>query len=115
MVENAGELPDNLKQEHSKICAEIRKVLDGTKGIDALQMEGALSPRPKKLIALAAALALQREHGIVASCVADCLNAGVTREEIMEALRLAILMAEIPAETYTAIVREAIDAFEGLD
>jgi len=34
------------------------------------------------------------------------------REEVTEVLRQAILMAEIPAETYTRIVRDAIDAFE---
>jgi len=44
--------------------------------------------------------------------VIECLEAGATREEAMEVLRQAILMAEIPAETYTRVVREAIDSFE---
>jgi len=47
----------------------------------------------------------------MASCVADCLRAGATPEEIMEVLRLATVMAECPGDTYRAIVQEVIDAF----
>jgi len=69
-----------------------------------------LSPKTRGLAALGCALALRREDSI-ASCVADCLRAGATPEEIMEVLRLATVMAECPGDTYRAIVQEAIDAF----
>jgi len=52
---------------------------------------------------------------VVASCVIECLKTGATREEITEALRLAILMAEVPVEVYGRIVNEAIDDFKSQD
>jgi hypothetical protein len=36
------------------------------------------------------------------------LKVGATREQIMEVLRLAILMAEIPADIYDTIVRSSL-------
>lgn len=112
MVENTNGLPDESKRGHEEICEEIREVLDGTKDVRALRRKGALSPKLEKLVALGSVIASQRERDVVASCVIECLEAGATREEAMEVLRQAILMAEIPAETYTRVVREAIDSFE---
>jgi len=112
MLENANEIPDKDKQKAEEIYSEIRELQEGIKSPDAFAKEGTLSPRLKKLIALGSAIASQREHDVVASCVTDCLEAGAMREEVTEVLRQAILMAEIPAKTYTKIVRDAIDAFE---
>ena len=76
--------------------------------------KGMLSARLKNLIALGSALAGQQSQ-YVASCVKESLRAGATRGEIMEVLRLAIVMAEIPAEHYTEIVQSAIKIFEAED
>ena len=73
---------------------------------------GTLAPKLKGLIGLGAALAGQRDHEFVETCVIECLRVGATRNEIMEVLRQAILMAEIPAETHTRIVRDSVEAFE---
>lgn len=115
MVENPNDFPDNLKQKYVEIYAEIREIIDGTKSVDELKGTGALSPKLRELIALGSAIATKRGRDTVVSCVTDCLKAGASREEIMEVLRLAILMAEVPAETYDMIVREAIDGFENQD
>ena len=112
MLENANEIPDEDKQKAEEIYSEIRELQEGTKSPNAFAKEGTLAPRLKNLITLGSAIASQRERDVVASCVIDCLEAGAIREEVMEVLRQAILMAEIPAETYTKIVREAVDAFE---
>jgi len=115
MVENPNDSPDKLKQKYAEIYAEIREIIDGTRSVDELKGKGALSPKLRELIALGSAIATKRGRDTVVSCVDDCLKAGASREQILEVLRLAILMAEVPAETYDTIVHEAIDGFESQD
>jgi alkylhydroperoxidase/carboxymuconolactone decarboxylase family protein YurZ len=112
MLENMNDFPDQEKQQIDKICELIREVLDGIKSPDTLTKEGTLGLRLKKLISLGSAIASQCERDVIASRVTDCLEACATPDEVKEVLRQAILMAEIPAETYTRIVHGAIDAFE---
>lgn len=108
MVENSNNFPDNLKQKYTEIHAEIREIIDGTKSVDELKDMGALSPKLRDLIALDSAIATKRGRDTAVSCVTDCLKVGATREQIMEVLCLAILMAEIPAEIYDTIVRSSL-------
>ena len=115
MAENPNDSPDELKQKYAEIYAEILKIINGRRSVDECEDKGALSSELRNLIALASAIATQRDRDTVVSCVADCLKTGASREQIMEVLRLAILMAEVPAETYDTIVREAIDNFERQD
>jgi AhpD family alkylhydroperoxidase len=115
MVENSNDSPDDLKQKYTEIYAEICEIIDGTRSIGEIKGTGALSPKVRELIALGSAIATQRGRYTVVSCVHDCLKAEVSREQIFEVLRLAILMAEVPAETYDTIVREALDSFESKD
>lgn len=112
MTESGSDVPNEDQQRVEEIHSEIRELQEGTKRPDAFAKGGTLSPKLKGLIGLGAAVAGQRDHEFVETCVIECLRAGATRDEIMEVLRQAILMAEIPAETYTRIVRDAIDAFE---
>lgn len=112
MTENASDVPNEDQQRVEEIHSEIRELQEGTKSPDAFAKGGTLAPKLKRLIGLGAAVAGQRDHEFVETCVIECLRAGATRDEIMEVLRQAILMAEIPAETYTRIVCDAVDAFE---
>jgi alkylhydroperoxidase/carboxymuconolactone decarboxylase family protein YurZ len=115
MIENMNSVPNEKKQKIDEICEQIREVLEGTKDVSALRREGSLSPKLEKLIALGSVIANKRDRDVVVSCVIECLKTGATREEIMDVLRQVILMAEVPAETYDTIVREAIDGFESQD
>lgn len=115
MLENTNNVPNEEKQKIDEICEQIREVLEGTKDVGALRREGSLSPKLEKLIALGSVITNQRDRDVVVSCVIECLKTGATREEIMDVLRQAILMAEVQAETYDTIVREAIDGFENQD
>ena len=112
MFENTNDFPDQERQQINDICKLIHEVLDGIKSPDTLTKEGTLGLRLKKLIALGSAIANQHERDVIASRVTDCLEACATPDEVKEVLHQAILMAEIPAETYTRIVHDAIDAFE---
>jgi len=112
---NPNNFPDNLKQKNAEIYAEICEIIDGRRSVDELKGTGTLSPKLRELIALGSTIATKRGRNTVVSCVADCLKAEASREQILEVLRLAILMAEVPAETYDTIVREAIGRFESRD
>ena len=99
---------DMTGQKTDEISKEILKMLDGSPQDVKKYDKEALPSKLRNLISLAAALAFQRSQERVSSCVIDCCKTGANSEEIMEVLRLAIVMAEIPAEEYTAMVRMAI-------
>jgi AhpD family alkylhydroperoxidase len=70
---------------------------------------GALTVLEKELMALAIGLALRCENCIYAHVQAS-LNAGATREQILEAAGVAVLMQGGPTYTYLPRVIEALDA-----
>jgi len=61
--------------------------------------DGALTRKNKKLIAIAIAAALRDQHAVHAQ-MAGAKNLGVTKAEIEEALRVAFLLAGMPAYVY---------------
>ena len=75
---------------------------------------GAISVKHKELIALAIAIA-KRCDDCIAYHVHDALHAGATREEILEAAGVAVLMGGGPAMMYSCRVYEALEQFEGRD
>jgi len=69
-------------------------------GIDQMVWaDGALSKKTKKIIAIAIAGALRDGHAVRAQ-MAGAKSLGVTREEIEEGLRVAFLLAGMPAYVY---------------
>jgi AhpD family alkylhydroperoxidase len=74
--------------------------------------EGALSVREKELMALAIGLAVR-----CAPCinlhVEKCLKAGATREQILEAAGVAVMMQGGPSYTHVPLVIRALDHLEG--
>ena len=73
--------------------------------------EGELSTKVKQLIALAIGITV-RCDGCIAYHVHDAIRAGATRQEIMEAIGVAILMGGGPARVYACEAMEALDQFE---
>lgn len=78
----------------------------------ALMKEGALSVREKELIAMAIGLAVRCEPCINLH-VDKCLKAGATREEILEAAGVAVVMQGGPSFTHVPEVIHALDHLEG--
>lgn len=78
---------------------------------EAASGAGALDARTKELIALAIAVTA-RCDGCIAFHTNDCLAAGATREEIMDALGVAVLMGGGPSVIYATHVVEALEQFE---
>ena len=77
----------------------------------ALMKEGALSVREKELIALGIGVAVRCVPCIYLH-VQKCLQAGATREQILEATGVAVMMQGGPSFTH---VPEVIHALEQLD
>ena len=71
---------------------------------------GALDTKSKELIALAISIALRCDD-CVAHHTFDALEAGATREEIADALGVAILMAGGTGVVYATHAIEAVDQF----
>ncbi len=71
-----------------------------------------LLPKSRELIALAAAIAHQRELHVVALCVRRALAVGATPENVLQVVCQATQMAELPIDDYEAAARRGIQAFE---
>lgn len=61
--------------------------------------DGALTRKTKKLIAIAIAASLRDQHAVRAQ-LAGAKNLGLTKKEVEEALRVAFLLAGMPAYVY---------------
>ena len=112
IVENGNGPARGSEQRHEEICRKIQDVLQGKEDTDAIHTPGALPPKLERLIALASALATQQDFDIVTIAVNACLEARATPGEIIHVLEQTILMAEIPALAYRAVVRKAVDAVQ---
>lgn len=76
--------------------------------------DGTLSSKTKELIALGIAIAV-RCDGCIAYHVHDALEAGASRDEVVGAIGVAILMGGGPALMYAAEAYEALQQFEQLE
>jgi AhpD family alkylhydroperoxidase len=77
----------------------------------AATAEGNLSPKVKELIALGIAISA-RCGGCLTYHVRGALDSGATRQEILEAIGVAILMGGGPAAVYGSEALEALEEFE---
>ena len=81
-------------------------------GLPNAGTKGALDEKTKELISLAVA-ATTRCDGCIAIHTAKALEAGATREELLEALAVAIAMNAGAATIYSSRVLEAYDQLSG--
>lgn len=95
---------DALKQGHPDVMSAFH-TLDS-----CATKDGALSGKAKELIALAIAITV-RCDGCLAYHAKACAKKGATREEIVEAIGVAVLMGGGPSVIYGS---EALEAFDAL-
>lgn len=98
------------------LIGKMSKELPGTvSGFSKLHKEalteGALSTKMKELIALAIGISAGCE-GCISFHVHDALQAGASRQEILETIGVAILMGGGPSMIYGAEALDALDQFE---
>lgn len=101
----------NTKAIMKEMGRDIPETMQAFTGLHhAAASDGILDAKMKELIALAIAVNV-RCDGCIAFHVNDALAAGASREEIMEALGVAILMGGGPAMMYAAEAVEALEQF----
>jgi AhpD family alkylhydroperoxidase len=95
--------------DYSQASPDVMKSFMGLH--HAAGSDGVLDAKTKELIALSIGVVV-RCQGCIAFHVHDALKAGATREEIIEALDVAVLMGGGPALMYVMEAIEALDQFE---
>ena len=92
--------------------AETPEVVNGFMGMFAKIMKpGALDVKQKELIALAVGVAMRCKPCIILH-VQKALQAGATREEILEAVGVTVMMGGGPTYTHVPEVLRALDDLE---
>jgi AhpD family alkylhydroperoxidase len=91
--------------EKQKIMAgQLPEVMNALSGLHSVVVkDGALSARTKELMMVGIAVALRCEYCLWKH-VPEAVKLGATREEIMEAVSTAIVMAGGPAVAYGSVV-----------
>ncbi len=79
--------------------------------MDKVLEENHLDLKTKELLALTCGITARCKY-CIGLHTQKALNAGATREEILEAAFVAIMMGGGPALTYIAEVKKALDEFE---
>ena len=102
----------HIKRNMLKLRGDIPEVMASFGGLhDSASTDAALDTKTKELIALAIAVA-SRCDGCIAFHTHDVLKAGATKQEIAEALGVAVLMGGGPAVMYASHVVDAVDQFQ---
>jgi uncharacterized protein YqgV (UPF0045/DUF77 family)/alkylhydroperoxidase/carboxymuconolactone decarboxylase family protein YurZ len=104
--------PSASRREEDEILGAIGEMLDGDVDAAGLDTPQALSGESRNLIALAAAIAHQREASVIEVCVQQSLACGATPESVMQVVCQATQMAELSAESYEAAAHRGIEAFK---
>ena len=111
MTKDYKEITTEISTSLSKMRKEIPDVMNGFNALaQAATKDRALSKKTKELIALALGVASHCD-GCIGFHTQSLIKLGVTREEFLETLSMAIYMGGGPSLMYAA---EALKAFEDL-
>lgn len=105
-------------QRHQDLSNGFRRLRDAEPAVMAgfaamhkgAVSDGALPAKMKELIALAVSITSHCD-GCIAFHTHDAVRAGATREEIQEAIGVAVLMGGGPAAVYGSDALDALDQF----
>lgn len=112
MKKNYPEYHQQSQQLMGKLAAELPKPMAAFAKLHRETLaDDALSTKTKELIALGIAITV-RCDGCISYHVHDALQAGATKEEIVEAISVAVLMGGGPATIYGSEALDALKQFE---
>ena len=110
---NTKEFFAKMPAEMEKMKAQAGPMIAGFGSLFSKVMaEGAVSVREKEFVALGIAVAMHCEPCIRAH-VKKCIEAGATREQVIEAAGVAVVMAGGPAYMHVPVVIETLDSLAG--
>ena len=103
------ELFDKFKNDSAKMKEQIPDTINGFGGLFSKVMkDGALSLREKELVALGIGVA-QRCTPCIVAHTKKCLEAGATKEQILEAASVAVVMNGGPAYMHIPVVIDTLE------
>lgn len=109
MTKDHKEITNAISASLLKMRKEMPEVMNGFSALaQAATKDGALNKKTKELIALALGIAAHCD-GCIGFHTHALVKLGVTREEFLETLSMAIYMGGGPSLMYAA---EALEAFE---
>jgi len=109
---NTKEYLSKFKGDIEKMKIHVGPAINGFAGLFSKVMaEDALTVREKELIAIGIAVAKQCEPCIKLH-VQKSLDAGATKEEILDASGVAVMMGGGPAYTHVPVVIDALEELE---
>ena len=112
MAEDVKTWFQDFKKGSAKAKEQAPDVINGFGNMFAkIMQDGAISLKTKELIAVAIGVAVQCEPCIRLHAQ-KCLSAGCTRDEILEAASVAVVMGGGPAYTHLPMLIETLDALE---
>lgn len=112
MVKDWPKFAGDLSGAIAQLRAGIPEVMKAFHQMDAaVYKDGALNVKTKELIALALGVAV-RCDGCLAFHARAARKYGATREEVLEAMGMAIYMGGGPSVMYAAQAVEAFDQFD---
>jgi len=110
MSEDVKAFYEKFKKDAGKMQHDLPEMSKAFPGLfQATMSAGALDVKTKELIALGMGLVLRCEPCIYLH-VQKCVAAGATREEILEAAAVGVMMQGGPGYTYVPKVLDALDA-----
>lgn len=113
MTQEAKQFFDQFKNDMSKMKEQVPDSVNGFGALFSKVMrDGVLSVQEKELIALAIGVA-QRCVPCIRLHVQKSLDAGATKEQILEAASVAVMMGGGPAYTHLPVVMNTFEALEG--
>jgi len=104
---------EKFRADVEKMKAQIPDTVQGFGGMFArIMKDGALTAKEKEFIALGIGVAMHCKPCIRAH-TQKCLDAGASRQQILEAASVAVMMAGGPAYTHIPVVLDTLDDLEG--
>ena len=110
MSEEVREYFAKFEGDLAKMKEHAPSMINGFSGLFGKVMkDGALSLLEKELVAVGIAVAIQCTPCIRLH-VKKCLDAGATKEQILDAASVAVMMAGGPAYTHVPVVIDTLEA-----
>jgi len=115
MANDAAAFFERWETDQQRIQEEAPTIMRGFGGMkQALMKKGALSAKEKALIALGVGLS-ERCVPCMNLHIKACLEAGATREQVLEAAGAVVMMRGGPAFVHLPQVIQALDYLENTD
>ena len=113
MAGECKEFLEKFKNDVGKMKQQIPETVNGFAGLfSKVMQDGALTIREKELIALGIGVA-QRCVPCIRAHVQKSLDAGATKQQILEAASVAVMMGGGPAYTHVPVVMDTLETLLG--